>query len=837
MQKYGIDVGFRAIAEAMPQLVWAASADGTIDYFNRRWIEYTGVTLDDYGRKDRGALGVIHPDELEETWERWKCALAEGLPYEIEHRIRRGSDGTYRWFLERAVPMTDERGSITRWIGTATDVDDQRRSRDSLKFMVAAGNVLATSLNVSEICDALAAATVEHFADWCIVVLAEQGKAKTVAVGHKNQELVRHVKEYRDRTSAGPDAELASLMRDRKPFLLERVHPEDLERDASDAEHLAVVKMLNVHSLMAVPIVTENNAYGAMTIASAHSGRSFNATDVDIAMAVAGRAGIAIENALAFQRERRTAQRLRFVGRVNQLLFESPDVPTTFERVARTIATDIADACAIVRLDGSALRVQVAVSRDPIANATVGVLRGKRMFRPEAELEMADALLKHETLVKQPDSTEKLRERIWPYLAPQAEALAPKTTVVVPLYSSPATYGALVAYYSEREYDPQRDVELLEEVAARTSVALARAETFERERRIATTLQEASLPTLIPTPHGVRLDAVYLPAGDEADVGGDWYDAIELDDGSLVVSVGDVTGRGISAAAIMSKVRHAMGMAPKHETDPARILDSAEWFLRKRYPEAIVTAFVGIVSPDRKRLRYANAGHPWPYLRRDGSLVALQGYGLPLGLRHASEPESSRTVELCDRDLLLLYTDGLVEWNRDVLEGEGQLERLLQTGVLPASTAPAKLVARTCLPAGVHDDVAILAVSLGTPPEWAFAAEDARAAADARTQFVTYLRSHADGADFLARAELIFGELLGNVVRHAPGPVEISLFRSRDGALLHVLDSGTAFELSEQLPADLLSERGRGLYIVRCLARSLKVEHVFNCGNHISVEL
>jgi len=99
------------------------------------------------------------------------------------------------------------------------------------------------------------------------------------------------------------------------------------------------------------------------------------------------------------------------------------------------------------------------------------------------------------------------------------------------------------------------------------------------------------------------------------------------------------------------------------------------------------------------------------------------------------------------------------------------------------------------------------------------------------------LRSHADGADFLARAELIFGELLGNVVRHAPGPVEISLFRSRDGALLHVLDSGTAFELSEQLPADLLSERGRGLYIVRCLARSLKVEHVFNCGNHISVEL
>lgn len=833
---HGPDVSFRAIAEAMPQLVWSATADGTIDYFNRRWIDYTGVTLDHYRREDREALGVVHPDELEATWERWKHALGTGEPYEIEHRVKRGSDGTYRWFLERAVPVSDERGKIARWIGTATDVDDQRRSRDSLTFVVEAGNVLATPLNVPDICEALASVTVERFADWCLVVLQENGKAKTLAIGHKNKDLLKYVRAYRDRASSGPDEQLAHLLAERKPHLIERVFPEMLEAAARDADHLAVLKMLKMHSLMVVPILTENAAYGAITIASAQSGRLFTQTDLNVALAVAGRAGVAIENALAFQRERRIAQRLRFVGRVNQLLYESSDVSTTLERIARMIAVEVADACTIVRLDGYSVRVQVASARDPAANATVDDLPGKRPFRPDAERELAGALLKHETAVThfEPGS---FHDRVWPYLAAQAGALDPKTTVTVPLHSSAATYGAIVAYYSERDYDPKRDLELLEEIAARASVALARAETFERERHIATTLQQASLPSIIPMPEGVRFDAVYLPAGDEADVGGDWYDAIELDDGSLVVSCGDVTGRGIGAAAIMSKVRHAMGMAPRHEPDPARILDSAEWFLRKRYPDAIVTAFVGIVSPDRRDFRYATAGHPWPYLRRNGELTALVADGLPLGLRYLHGSGPTRSVELFDGDVLVLYTDGLVEWNHDILEGERQLERLLKSEVVLASTSPAKLIARTCLPARARDDVAILTVSFGTAPAWSFAIEDARAAADARTHFVEFLRSRTTDEELLARAELVFGELLGNVVRHAPGPVEISLFCTPEGGALHVLDSGTAFDLSEQLPPDLLSERGRGLFIVRRLTKELHVEHLFNCGNHIRAVL
>ena len=96
-------------------------------------------------------------------------------------------------------------------------------------------------------------------------------------------------------------------------------------------------------------------------------------------------------------------------------------------------------------------------------------------------------------------------------------------------------------------------------------------------------------------------------------------------------------------------------------------------------------------------------------------------------------------MELRYGDVLVLFTDGLIEATRDLSEVERVLREVVKSGVLSASVAPAKLIARACLPPRVHDDVAILTVSIGPPPAWTFAAEDARAAVDARTQFVQYL--------------------------------------------------------------------------------------------------
>ncbi|MDQ1522745.1 MAG: hypothetical protein QOE47_669 [Pyrinomonadaceae bacterium] len=116
---------YRFLAESIPQQVWTAQPDGALDYVNRQTVDY-------FARTGAEIVGdnwqqVIHPDDLEACLARWQRSLATGEVYEVEFRLRRGSDGDYRWHLGRALPMRDADGRIIRWFGTNTDIDDQKR--------------------------------------------------------------------------------------------------------------------------------------------------------------------------------------------------------------------------------------------------------------------------------------------------------------------------------------------------------------------------------------------------------------------------------------------------------------------------------------------------------------------------------------------------------------------------------------------------------------------------------------------------------------------------------------------------------------------------------------
>lgn len=120
---------FRTIADAMPQMVWSTLPDGYHDYYNHQWYEFTGMPA---GSTDGAAWnGMFHPDDQPRAWEVWRRSLATGQPYEIEYRLRHRS-GEYRWVLGRALPVRDEHGAIVRWMGTCTDIDEQKRARDEL---------------------------------------------------------------------------------------------------------------------------------------------------------------------------------------------------------------------------------------------------------------------------------------------------------------------------------------------------------------------------------------------------------------------------------------------------------------------------------------------------------------------------------------------------------------------------------------------------------------------------------------------------------------------------------------------------------------------------------
>ena len=124
-------LGYRELAEAMPQQVWTAQPDGQLDYVNRRVVDYFMRTSKDL--LGAGWLDGVHAEDQAPAIARWTTALKTGDPYEIEFRLRRASDQMYRWHLGRAVPVLDEAGQIVRWLGTNTDIHDRRQAEDELR--------------------------------------------------------------------------------------------------------------------------------------------------------------------------------------------------------------------------------------------------------------------------------------------------------------------------------------------------------------------------------------------------------------------------------------------------------------------------------------------------------------------------------------------------------------------------------------------------------------------------------------------------------------------------------------------------------------------------------
>jgi len=119
---------FRRLAEAMPQIIWAADSAGHLKYVNQHWRDYTGLECagEDELRQ------AVHPDDQHPFFSNWASTMARGSTFQAEFRLRR-ADGSYRWFLARSVPVPGSHGRILRWYGTATDIDDQKRAEESLR--------------------------------------------------------------------------------------------------------------------------------------------------------------------------------------------------------------------------------------------------------------------------------------------------------------------------------------------------------------------------------------------------------------------------------------------------------------------------------------------------------------------------------------------------------------------------------------------------------------------------------------------------------------------------------------------------------------------------------
>lgn len=120
---------YHALADAMPQIVWTARPDGRLDYYNQRWFDYTGTTLDE--TQGRGWEMLLHPDDFPRFNDKWTEALRTGETFETEYRFKRAADGVYRWHLARAVPVYEADEKILKWIGTCTDIEEKKREAEA----------------------------------------------------------------------------------------------------------------------------------------------------------------------------------------------------------------------------------------------------------------------------------------------------------------------------------------------------------------------------------------------------------------------------------------------------------------------------------------------------------------------------------------------------------------------------------------------------------------------------------------------------------------------------------------------------------------------------------
>jgi PAS domain S-box-containing protein len=119
----------RLVIESIPVMVWSVRADGVVDFLNRRWLDYTGLSLED---AIQAPTGTVHPDDLPKVLQQWTANMAAGEAYEAEMRLR-GADGTYRWFLVRTAPLRDENGTIVKWFGSSIDIEERRRAEKQLR--------------------------------------------------------------------------------------------------------------------------------------------------------------------------------------------------------------------------------------------------------------------------------------------------------------------------------------------------------------------------------------------------------------------------------------------------------------------------------------------------------------------------------------------------------------------------------------------------------------------------------------------------------------------------------------------------------------------------------
>jgi PAS domain S-box-containing protein len=312
---------FRSLVEATSLIVWRANAAGETVGEIPGWQELTGQPVEAQGGLV-GWLAMVHPEDREGALRRWQQTVVEQTSGESRYRLAR-RDGGYAWVVDRAVPVRNPDGSVREWVGTVTDVSEQRRAEDGLRFLAEASTSLTASVEAGPLLEALARAPVPLFADLCVIHLQEPrtGRYQVVASHHRSPESAELLRELAQKypLDAGAPLFQPAVIRTGKAELHARVTEELLSSLASGPEHLQLLRRLALWSVLILPLQTEQRTVGAITFGTGSSLRMYGPEDVALAIEVARRVSVGLDNARLYALARAERQRAEEASRAKDV--------------------------------------------------------------------------------------------------------------------------------------------------------------------------------------------------------------------------------------------------------------------------------------------------------------------------------------------------------------------------------------------------------------------------------------------------------------------------------------------------------------------------------------
>jgi GAF domain-containing protein len=450
-------------------------------------------------------------------------------------------------------------------------------------------------------------------------------------------------------------------------------------------------------AVLLVPLVRGTGVLGLLALIGRRGEATLGVREIALAGTLGKEVSLALENAALLAEARTRAANLETVFRISQAVSSSLQINVVLNRVLDVVQKIFsADAVSLMAYDPAKRMIATSMARG-VAN------RDMLYYQVAPGQDIPGAVFDSHAPVTYGDLT-----GVDTVLARLAVGQGLQSLLAVPLVARGASTGVLTVFDRRPGAFSGEDMELLLTFASQAALAIDTASLYGKEHHVATVLQSSILPERLPAISGIEAESFYLPAGMEVEIGGDYYDLFTRPDGTAVIAIGDVCGKGVLAATKTSMMKHSLRGMVAAGAGPADALTELNRLVSASGdPSDIVTAWIGFLDPSRRTLTYADGGHPPALLYRPSSTGPLLG-----AFEEAVFDE--RAVPVVPGDLLVTYTDGVTEARRGTsFFGEARIRRVIRRAASANEAVDRLLEAVGSFSAGVmRDDAAALVVRI-----------------------------------------------------------------------------------------------------------------------------